>query len=147
MRGLLRYVYRDGVALRLGLLLSLFVGCTNNNPSQSQDAGVSVDQACADYVAAYCGKLSQCAGPLFIPLFGDVATCSSRLQVVCPATFAAPGTSATSAQMEVCAQAMNAASCDVLYQRESVPACEAMPGMVIDGMACGDDAQCMSTYC
>jgi hypothetical protein len=110
-------------------------------------SGVSADKACTDLAAAYCTEVSNCAEPLITLGYGDVATCQARLKLSCLPSLMAPNTAATPDKDDSCATALMTASCDSLYGRTTPAACVPSAGKLANGNACGDDAQCMSTYC
>lgn len=123
----------------LGLLLCVVgAGCGSS---------VSADKACTDLAAAVCTQLQNCAAPLVTTGYGDVATCQARAKLACMPALMAPNTSATPDKLDKCATAYAAATCDALYTRDTPAACIPDPGKLADGAACGDDAQCTSTYC
>ena len=124
---------------RLCLLLGLLAaGCGSS---------VSADKACTDLAASVCTQLNNCAAPLVTTLYGDVATCQARAKLGCLPSLMAPSTSATPDKLDKCATAVNAITCDALYTRNTPTACVPDPGKLANGAACGDDAQCTSTYC
>lgn len=109
--------------------------------------GVSADKACTDAAATICTDLQNCAAPLITTTYGDVATCQMRAKASCLTNLMAPSTSATPDKLDGCATAANMLACDALFTRDTPEACIPDPGKLADGMACGDDAQCVSTYC
>lgn len=110
-------------------------------------SSVSPDKACTDLAAAFCTQISNCAGPLISLGYGDVATCQARVKLSCLPGLMAPNTSATPDKADSCATAVMSATCDALYGRMTVKQCVPDPGKLANGNACGDDGQCMSTYC
>ena len=110
-------------------------------------SSVSPDKACTDLAAAFCTEISNCAQPLITLGYGDVATCQARLKLSCLPSLMAPSTSATPDKLDSCATALNGASCDALFTRQTPAACVPDAGKLANGNACGDDAQCMSKYC
>ncbi len=70
-----------------------------------------------------------------------------RAKLGCMPALTAPGTSATPDKLDSCATAVDTLMCDALYTRNTPMACIPAAGKLANGSACGDDAQCMSTYC
>jgi len=123
---------------RLGiLLLAATAGC----------GGVSADKACTDFAASVCTDIENCAAPLITTQYGDVATCQMRAKASCLTDLMAPNSSATPDKLDHCATASNMIACDALFTRDTPKDCIPDPGKLADGMACGADAQCVSTYC
>ena len=115
--------------------------------SVSVDLAYGPDQACADAVAALCKRLDECASGLIKLQYGDVATCRTRLVIGCKASFSLPGTSASPARAAACAAMVPNVSCDD-YAGGKLPAeCSVVPGMLANGAACAEDAQCNSAKC
>lgn len=122
----------------------LFVACSS---APGEVVTVTAEQACSDYAAAVCDELNKCA-PLLVSLsFNDVATCKTRVIINCPKIFEANGTSATPAKLEQCKLDASNLACNDLFANAVPPACVPSPGTLVDGNACGDDAQCVSTFC
>ncbi|GAC1352537.1 MAG: hypothetical protein NVSMB1_16390 [Polyangiales bacterium] len=122
------------------------MGCSSPTPSSS-DQNVTVEKACADEAAAACDSFSRCA-PLVVTLsFGDLAKCKERALLGCASRFTATGTSETTAKAERCVAAVASATCANLLSATAPSGCETLPGKLIDGTACGDNAQCASTFC
>jgi hypothetical protein len=70
-----------------------------------------------------------------------------RAKINCVPGLMAPSSSASPDKLESCANAVTGASCDTLYTHDTPSACKSDPGKLMNGAACGDDAQCTSTYC
>jgi hypothetical protein len=132
-----RLIY-NATMRKLVLVAVGLAGCSNNLTS---------DQACHDLSSAICAKLQTCSPILISGGYGDVATCTKRFQIGCLAGLNAPRTTSTPSFTEGCAQAIVAGGCDLLFARTMPSACVAVAGPLTDGMACGDDGQCSSTYC
>jgi hypothetical protein len=119
-------------------------------PDAAREVGppsAEVVQACAGFSAALCAKLQACSPFAVGVLYGDVEMCKQRLALDCVPKLTAPGTSATVASLNGCAQALPAVSCATFAVGDFGLACAAKPGSLADGAACGDDAQCASTFC
>ena len=110
------------------------------------EAGPSSTQACTDFAAALCGRLEACTPAALQIAYGDVGTCTTRSAILCSAGLAAPGTQATPAQMEACAAAVAAETCDESLDNPQPSACD-IPGAVANGSVCGSHSQCQSGYC
>jgi hypothetical protein len=66
-------------------------------------AEVSANQASADAAKAYCQRVDACAAVFVTDAFGDEATCESLFEAQLLTDLSAPGTSATPAMYETCA--------------------------------------------
>jgi hypothetical protein len=108
---------------------------------------VTADQACTDLAKARCLQLQSCAPARVSSVYADLATCEAREKLSCMPSLGAPGTSATPDRYEKCASALGASACTSLFARNPPTECVPQPGKLADGAACGDDAQCASTYC
>jgi hypothetical protein len=123
------------------------VACSGGSSSGGSGGSVSADQACSDFASAGCQKLSSCTAFLIDDVYGDVATCTTRLKASCTDALAATGTGLTPAQRESCAQALPGAQCADLVVNNFPTACRAVAGQFSNGTTCGDSSQCQSTYC
>ncbi len=115
----------------------------------SGSTDVTPDQACTDAATTLCNKIDSCS-PLFIQLqYGDAATCIARAKLSCTQNLATPGTSDTPAFIEGCGNAYGSLSCADVFGIAANPpaACQAAPGTVANGGACGVNDQCQSTAC
>lgn len=104
-------------------------------------------KACADAADAFCNQVQTCSPFGMQATFGDIATCKARFVLGCDQKFSFQGTSATVADTEACAAALPAVSCDDFIASNLGSACATKPGALANGAACGDDAQCQSTFC
>lgn len=123
---------------RVFLLMLLVSGCGSS---------VGADQACTDAATALCTELQNCEGAVVTLGYGDLATCEARVKLSCSPALMAPGTSQTPDHLESCAKTAATVSCNQLFSRDTPDACRPKPGKLVDGMACGDDAQCVNGYC
>jgi hypothetical protein len=96
---------------------------------------------------SYCAKLQECSTFVMSVAFGNQTTCKARWILNCMPNFGAPGTSATPARTSACAQSIPALSCATFLGGDLGSACATAAGTVANGAACGDDAQCVSTFC
>jgi hypothetical protein len=110
------------------------------------EAGPSASQACNDFAASLCARLEACTPFALTVAYGDVGTCTTRSALLCTTALGAGGTLVTPTQMEGCAQAVAAETCDESMDNAQPSAC-AVPGSLADGTACGSHAQCQSGYC
>jgi hypothetical protein len=115
--------------------------------STGTDAGGDAQQACTALADAYCAKLETCSTFVMNVAYGDLATCKARWILNCTPNFGAPGTSATPARTNTCAQSIAALSCTTFLSGDLGTACAVGAGTVAQGGPCGDDAQCASTFC
>jgi hypothetical protein len=131
---------------------------TDGGPQVGQDGSVvpetdggapSVDasKACADVADAICAKLATCSKFALDVTYGDVAKCKERAVINCAESFSAPGTSATPAKAEACAQSLGSLACDDFLTGKLGAACTPAAGALTEGASCTEDAQCASTFC
>lgn len=126
--------------LMAALLIGPWAGC-------SDDAETDPDAACQKMAAASCGKSNSCAPTYVQLLYGDVATCTTRIKSACLTAMQAPGTSVTPAVASSCADAYSSRACDALLDPAPPQACRPSPGTLADGTACATDNQCQGAYC
>src|SRR5215472_10342957 len=69
--------------VRLSPALVIWIVACSSGSSSGSDGSVSADQACSDFASAGCQKLSSCAAFLIDDVYGDVATCTTRLKASC----------------------------------------------------------------
>ena len=122
-------------------LLVVVIACSGSTSTTPQ-------QACTDVASSICNKLESCYPFDLALLYGDVATCTARAAIDCPAAIGAAGSVATAANLEACSQAYAAISCGDLVAQTRPPACE-VPGTLAAGSPCGSDLQCAGSngYC
>jgi hypothetical protein len=113
----------------------------------SDAPAVTIDEACSQVSQALCDALNGCAPILVQILYGDEATCVSRSLLTCMTDQSAPGVTRTASDLVTCAKAAATVACADALSGNFPAACDVKPGMVINGMACGTDLQCQSTYC
>jgi len=111
------------------------------------DARPEVVQACTAFAAMFCAKVRECTPFVLGALYGDTATCENRVILGCVPTFDAPGTSASPAKTSGCGQAIAGLACATFLTGDLGASCKTDPGTIANGGACGDDAQCVSTFC
>jgi hypothetical protein len=106
------------------------------------DAGIA-STGC-ERAGALCTKLNECAPFLLAAVYGDLATCASRLTKTCTAASQSDGSGTTPSALAACETALAGASCaDVLSN--NLP-CN-FNGTLLAGAACGDNSQCASGFC
>jgi len=126
-----------------GLVIDVACGSSSNGGGGGGGSG-----ACADLVTAVCGKYNECSPTLIKTLYGDVATCVSRLNLSCASFDQWPGTSWTAEKMEACAQTISGAGCENgLLGAFATDACQTTPGSLPNGSPCGDSSQCAGGRC
>jgi hypothetical protein len=108
---------------------------------------VTADQGCASFAQAICNKLNSCYQPLIETAYGDMNSCVARQKLNCLNGLKAPGTTATPAKTQSCADTASGVSCADIFAHNTPAACKSDPGKLADGTVCGQDAQCQSTYC
>lgn len=130
-----------GVLSRLGVSALLAVGCSSSaRPTASE-------QACAAYAAAFCGETAACRDWYVHAIWGDAATCRSRVAAQCLSTLGAPSTARTAASTNSCADALVGWACNDFLDDKLPDACAPKPGGLADGKACADGNQCASAFC
>ena len=150
-----------GVRTAAGLMLGASVvvlaacgSCSSSSAGSSEDAGAeatveagpSPTQACTQFATALCASIESCTPFALQVSYGDTSTCVERVTLACTPAFMVTGTQATPAQMESCAAAVQAETCDEAMDNPQPSACN-VPGSVPLTGACGSDAQCQSGYC
>ena len=139
-----------------GLLVatSVIVCCSNNNSTTDggSDAalGDSGDptKACSDEAAAVCALRDSCSPNYNNALvYGNTATCQTRVTTTCVNALAAKGTGNNAAHVEACAAAYPGENCADFFDNNPTAACVPPAGTLANGAACGASAQCTSTYC
>jgi hypothetical protein len=102
-------------------------------------------QLCKDSFQVQCDRLFACDPFTIKSVFGDAATCSARLGLLCADTMMAPGSTVTPAMEMACTAALRTASCSDLANR-NIPACDFRGTRPVGG-TCVADSQCMSGLC
>jgi hypothetical protein len=103
--------------------------------------------ACDALVDAFCGQLETCA-PYYVALdYGEVGRCKARAIMGCTRIFEATGTSLTPERMVSCATDLKTSACVDFLSSKLPASCAPLPGTRADGSPCGDDSQCVSTFC
>jgi hypothetical protein len=119
----------------------------------ASDGGVVRDpaaeqKACQDSSKAYCEKIQTCEPTWIASLWGDLATCESRLTADCTAHFfSGPGTSLTPARWEACAAATASKSCAESLSFIPFAECQEKPGALPAGSPCLFGNQCATARC
>jgi len=115
--------------------------------STRPDATAEEVQSCNAFADAFCNRLQTCSSFVMSVLYGDVATCRQRWVLSCLPNYNVRGTSATAAKTNSCAQTLPALACDKFLLGDFGTTCTPAAGTLAQGAACGDDAQCASTFC
>jgi hypothetical protein len=122
-------------------------GGTTDGGQQDGGSGATAEQACTETASALCSKFDSCAPFALGVLFGDMATCTSVAKASCLGSLQATSTAATPDVFLKCSADLKMAECSDVLSHKSPPSCQPKGGTVGNGMACGDDWQCMSGRC
>jgi hypothetical protein len=123
------------------------VAACSGNATETTVTPPTPEQAANAVANAYCTRLDACSHIFVELVWGDVPTCTSRLEAEFASGLAASGTTWTPDRMQACAQAIPAASCDQILGRNLPAACIPSAGTLANGAACGSDAQCSGGHC
>jgi hypothetical protein len=150
---------RSSLVSSWGLVLVLGVaaaGCgsvaASSDGSTGSDGGLdmappTVDEACAQFATAFCGRLQACAPFVGQVLYGDRTMCESRAALGCMLDFEVSDTNHTTTDMVTCAHDASNATCEDLLANNLPTSCQIKPGLRLAGQGCGSSWQCMSTHC
>jgi hypothetical protein len=122
-------------------------GGGNPDGGNADGSGTTAEQACSETASALCSKFATCAPFAVTILFGDMATCIDIAKTGCLGSLQATKTAATPDIFMKCSQDLKMAACENVLAHQSPPSCHPSGGTVGNGMACGDDWQCMSGHC
>jgi len=117
------------------------------NPSSDAGNDAEATRACASFAATLCAKIATCTPFVLGVLYGDAPTCERRVILSCVPSFGAAGTSAVPAKTTSCEQSIAPLACPTFLAGDWGAACKTDPGAVALGGPCGDDAQCVTTFC
>jgi hypothetical protein len=135
----------------LGLGAAVAGGCggvTAASDGGGNDApAVTTESACNQVAQALCNALDGCAPFIVSEQYGDKATCIARAALSCMTDQSTSGIARTPADLVACANAATGISCTDALSGNYPAACDPKPGTIINGMACGSNLQCQSTYC
>jgi len=130
------------------------VGCgsVSSKSDGGTDGGMdmappTVDEACAMFATAFCGRLQTCAPFVGQIWYGDRTTCETRAALGCMLDFDVTDTNHTTTDMVACAHDATTATCSDLVANMLPSSCQIKPGVRLDGQVCGSSWQCMSTHC
>jgi hypothetical protein len=139
------HVGRAAAAIAAAAAFVATVACSGSNASGGSN--VSASQACSDLASAICSKLQSCA-PFLVQLeYGSVSTCEQVTQGPCTEALGANGVTASTSEVESCAQGYTGASCSDLESNNTPSACQ-VHGSLAAGTACGSAIQCSGdSYC
>ncbi len=111
--------------------------------------GLTAAEACADSAKASCAKRDMCSSSMHPPPRCTAALaqwCEMRTAAVCVNNLAAKGTASTPAHTEQCSEDYATEACTSF--EEGLALCgPALAGSLANGIACGNNAQCSSTFC
>jgi hypothetical protein len=122
-------------------------GSSAGDASSRRDATAEEVQSCNNFADAFCSRLQTCSSFVMSVLYGDIATCRQRWVLSCLPNYNGRGTSASATKTNGCAQTLPALACDKFLLGDFGTTCTPSPGTLAQGAACGDDAQCASTFC
>ncbi|HVU49385.1 MAG TPA: hypothetical protein VHL80_01800 [Polyangia bacterium] len=108
---------------------------------------VTTEEACNKVAKALCDALNGCAPFYVSEQYGDEPTCITRAALSCMTDQSTGGITRTPADLVACAQAATGIDCTDALAGNYPAACDPKPGTIINGMACGSNLQCQSTYC
>jgi hypothetical protein len=142
------------VALLTSMALAVPACGSCSSSSASPDAGQgtgdlragSLMQACAEFARAECTQVATCTPFNMTLTYGDETTCEQRAVLACMPAIGAAGSTLTRAQVEQCAQAVKAETCEQFLDNDQPSACT-YTGSLPVGAACGTDSQCNTGYC
>jgi hypothetical protein len=124
---------------------ALAVACGGTATSVAEPSG---DQACTDSARARCGRIQACSAVHLAELYGDEASCESRVKANCLSTLAAPSNGNTPGHVAACADAIGGWSCgDFFLSANPPPACAQPTGPLAAGAACYAAGQCQTGFC
>jgi hypothetical protein len=134
----------------LGFATAVAVGCggvTAASDGGNDAAPVTTEDACKQVATTLCDALNTCAPFIVSEQYGDEATCITRAALSCMTDQGTSGITRTPADLVACASAAKGISCADALAGNLPAACDPKPGTIVDGMACGSNLQCHSTYC
>lgn len=107
----------------------------------------TVEEACAQFATAFCGRLEACAPFVGQVLYGDRTMCESRAALGCMLDLEVADSNHTPTDMVACAHDASNASCADLLANDLPTSCQIKPGLRQNGQGCGSSWQCASTHC
>src|SRR6185436_15961006 len=99
-------------------------GGAGGNDGPIDMAPPTIDEACGQYAQALCSRLDSCAPSVAQVLYGDTATCKTRVALGCTRDMQAPDITATTTDMVACARDAANATCDDLVNNNPPPSCQ-----------------------
>lgn len=108
---------------------------------------VTTEKGCKAVAKGLCDALDGCAPAYLKALYGDKSICAARVELGCTTDQMVPGIKRTPDDLVACSEAVGQATCADLLAGHMPAACATIPGATINGMSCGSDWQCQSTYC
>lgn len=138
------------IAMTLALPACSSCGSSSEGPGAGQSAAevrtASLMRACAAFARAECTQVASCTPFNLTLTYGDEATCEQRAVLACMPAIGAPGSTLDFAQVEQCAEAVKAETCEQFLDNDQPSACTYTGAMPL-GMSCGTDSQCYTGYC
>ena len=107
---------------------------------------LSLDEACTTWSSDVCAKYSTCSDFFVKYIYGDLATCKTRLKLSCVGYLGATGSSYTPGKIITCGKAYSTMTCTDFFSGPTPSECS-LAGTIIGGKACGANAQCTSGFC
>jgi hypothetical protein len=136
----------SAAALALTACGSCSGGDGSGGDAHAEVKEMSVTRACGAFAGAECKQLFACNPFTGSVVYGDEATCQQRATLACMPAIGAAGSTLTPSQVDQCAQAVTAETCEQYLDNDQPSACT-YTGSRPAGAACGTDAQCQSGYC
>ncbi len=130
------------------LLISVAIACSSSSAPAGPNTA-AINAACSDQAKAQCNKRDSCSQGSFLNkvVYGDEATCESRLLQPCVSALSAKGTAQTPARIESCVSQYSGVSCTDFLDGNPSGDCVPPNGALANGSACGASGQCTSSHC
>lgn len=109
----------------------------------------TIAQTCAAYATASCQKRTSCLADDPKRQYGanGEADCIQLVTAECEDRSGAASSNVTPANVQACATAIVAATCDAFRKVAPLPACAVVAGKAAEGTPCTFDETCASKYC
>jgi hypothetical protein len=124
-------------------------GCSSSSSGTDQGpAGPTIVQACSDSAAARCNRIQACSATTLAQLYGDLATCPTRVKANCTSSLNAPQNGNNPPKVAACSAAIGGWGCDDFLIGANPPvACVQSTGPVAVGSPCYAFGQCQTGFC
>ncbi len=119
---------------------------TGVSDTGSDTGTLTLDAACDSWTGDFCSRYDTCSSFFLKYVFGDVTKCKERLKISCLSHFGATGSGFTPGKVVTCGKSYATKSCLDMFDGKLTTECS-IPGPVINGKACGSNAQCASGFC